>query len=415
MAHSTFAAPATPAIPAIPGAHEARAWLQAHGWVAARNESFRHLPPPALDTWLPAAPAGDPLSSGNGWSLHPWGTQPLHGIEARWLDTRDNAQRAALFADLPVPGADDAAAFAWAHRALCRGGLCVRVPATPQTTWLQLRHAAQAAAEAPMLVLEVPDGARCVLLETHTRGALPVGAALSQNLQMQVRLGRGAVLQHLRLASPAAHDQLAHQVHAHLGQHARYQQALVATGAHYHLQRTTVALPGAHAQAHVAGLLLATGNRLEQQVRTTHQGAYTHSATEALVLAGGKAHAVANAHTRIAPGADEAVVRQRLSGIPLAGQPRLVLRPHLEIEHDNVQAAHGATWGALPEDALFYARQRGLDEAGARTLIVHGMASALLARCFGHDGELLTAVERDGQLAHALGTHLATLTENDHG
>ena len=266
-----------------------------------------------------------------------------------------------------------------------------------------------------MLVLDVPDGAHCVLLETHTRGAVPTDTGLSQNLQLQVLLGKGAVLQHLRLVSPGAHDQLAHHVQVQLGPDARYQQALVAAGGRYHLQRTAVTLAGRHAQSHIAGLLMASGNKLEQQVHTTHQAPHTRSASEALVLAGGKAHAVVNAHTHIAPGADEASVRQRLNGIPMGGQPRLVLRPHLEIEHDNVQAAHGATWGALPEDALFYARQRGLDEASARTLIVHGMASALLERCFDQDADLLAAIAHDGQLAHTLATHLATLTENHHG
>ena len=370
-------------------AQTARELLHAHGWIAARNESFRHLPPPALSTWLDAAQTNDnPPSPGNGWTLQPWGTQqPMGEPGAQWLDSQDSTQRAALFADLTAPAASDAAPFAWAHRALCQGGLRLRVPATAQTTWLQLQHAAQSVVEAPLLVLDVPDGAHCVLLETHTRGAVPTNTGLSQNLQVQVQLGPDA----------------------------RYQQALVATGGRYHLQRTAVSLAGAHANAHVGGLLLAADNKLEQQVHTTHQAPHTRSATEALVLAGGKAHAVVNAHTHIAPGADEANVYQRLSGIPMGGQPRLVLRPHLEIEHDNVQAAHGATWGALPEDALFYARQRGLDEASARTLIVHGMASALLERCFGQGADLLAAIAQDGQLTNFLATHLATLTENHHG
>ena len=398
-------------------AQTARELLHAHGWIAARNESFRHLPPPALSTWLDAAQTNDtPPSPGNGWTLQPWGTQqPMGEPGAQWLDSQDSTQRAALFADLTAPAASDAAPFAWAHRALCQGGLRLRVPATAQTTWLQLQHAAQSVVEAPLLVLDVPDGAHCVLLETHTRGTVPTNTGLSQNLQVQVQLGKGAVLQHLRLVSPGAHDQLAHQVQVQLGPDARYQQALVATGGRYHLQRTAVSLAGAHANAHVGGLLLAADNKLEQQVHTTHQAPHTRSATEALVLAGGKAHAVVNAHTHIAPGADEANVYQRLSGIPMGGQPRLVLRPHLEIEHDNVQAAHGATWGALPEDALFYARQRGLDEASARTLIVHGMASALLERCFGQGADLLAAIAQDGQLTNFLATHLATLTENHHG
>jgi Fe-S cluster assembly protein SufD len=122
---------------------------------------------------------------------------------------------------------------------------------------------------------------------------------------------------------------------------------------------------------------------------------------------------VVNAHSHIAPGADEAAVRQRLSGIPTGGQPRVVLRPHLEIHHDRVQAAHGATWGALPEEALFMARQRGLDERTARALIVEGMASAVLQRCLDAP-ELLQPLALDALLARAVARHLAASGENGH-
>ena len=134
-------------------------------------------------------------------------------------------------------------------------------------------------------------------------------------------------------------------------------------------------------------------------------------------LASGAARAVVNAYTRIAPGAADAEVRQRLTGVPTGGQPRLVLRPHLEIQHDQVQAAHGATWGALPEDALFYARQRGLDDATARALIIEGMARAVLERCLdGSDGpDVLTPWLDGGWLSQAIARHLNTLPENTHG
>ncbi|MHA7183687.1 SufBD protein, partial [Burkholderia pseudomallei] len=32
----------------------ARAQLAQHGWISRHHESFRHLPPPAADTWLDA-------------------------------------------------------------------------------------------------------------------------------------------------------------------------------------------------------------------------------------------------------------------------------------------------------------------------------------------------------------------------
>lgn len=405
----------------------ARDRLTVRGWIPARNESFRHLPPPGVDTWLGAAnaPTGGDTSCdaaplvGAGWTLHPVGNTPLGRIEARWLDAADPVQRAELFAGLPLPGEGDAAPFAWAHRALCRQGLRLRVAGTadtsaPPTVWLQLRHQPRASVEAPLLVLEVADGVRCVLIETHERALSPGERGVVQNLHLHIRLGQGATLQHLRVVTPGVQDRVAHHLHAQLGKKARYQQALIASASAYHLQRSVLDLQGAHAAVRTAGLLFAAGAALEQQVQTAHHAPHTRSAVEALALASGKAHAVVNAHTRIAPGADQADARQRLNGIPLAGQPRLVLRPHLEIHHDNVQAAHGATWGALPQDALFYARQRGLDEDSARALIVQGMATALLERCF-DDPEPIDTLLADGLLARTLAAHLASAQEAHHG
>lgn len=405
----------------------ARDRLRMQGWITPRNESFRHLPPPGIDTWLPgltdnAHPGCDasPLA-GAGWTLHPVGSAPQGGVQARWLDALDPAQRTELFAGLPQPGNGDAAPFAWAHRALCRQGLRLRIGTTPgksgpdqSPVWLQLRHQPRAEAEAPLLVLEVEDGVHCVLIETHEREAMQCGRGVAQNLHAHIRLGAGATLQHLRVAAPGPQDRMAHHVHAQLAPHARYEQALVATGSAYHLQRTTLDLHGHNTTARSAGLLLAAGTALEQQVHTQHHAAHTTSQVEALALVSGNARTVVNAHSRIAPGADEAAVRQRLTGIPLMGQPRLVLRPHLEIHHDKVQAAHGATWGALPEDALFYARQRGLDDASARALIVEGMAHALLERCIDHP-TLLTTWLDSGWLARAIASHLAVTQEACHG
>jgi len=391
----------------------ARSRLDARGWIPARNESFRHLPPPGADTWLGSdAPSDQAALAGTGWSLQCSSHTLQDAVQAQWLDACDPAQRAALFAGLEMPETGDAAPFAWAHRALCRQGLRLRVhPADrSHTVWLQVQHQATSAVEAPLLVVDVADGVRCVLVETHANGPTPDAAGLTQNLHIHLHLGQGASLQHLRISTPAPQDHIAHHVHAQLGAKARYHQALIASASTYHLQRSHLLLDGAHASARTAGLLFAADAALEQQVHTAHNAAHTDSHVEALVLGSGRAHAVANAHTRIAPGADAANVHQRLSGIPLAGQPRMVLRPHLEIHHDQVQAVHGATWGALPEDALFYARQRGLDEASARALVIEGMATALLERCF-DDPATLTALHQDGLLARTVAQHLSLSQE----
>ncbi len=407
----------------------ARHRLSTRGWIPRNAEAFRHLPPPAAEVWLGDSPsaigcAAHPLD-GAGWTLHPIGQSPQSRVDARWLDARDALQRDELFAGLPMPAgvddAADAAPFAWAHRALCRQGLRLRIGGTPgadrgpsDTVWLQLRHQPRTAVEAPLLVIEVLAGVHCVLVETHDRQPLSCQQPIVQNLQAHIRLGEGATLQHLRIATPGRADRIAHHLHTLLGRGARYEQALIASGSAYHLQHHQIGLPADRAVARSAGLLLAADSVLEHRVRTAHGAAHTTSAIEDLALASGSARAVVNAHTRIAPGAAEAEVRQRLAGIPTGGQPRLVLRPHLEIHHDQVQATHGATWGALPEDALFYARQRGLDERSARGLIVEGMAGALMQRCFADDA-LLQAVGIDRLVSAAVARHLAPDREAGHG
>ena len=143
----------------------------------------------------------------------------------------------------------------------------------------------------------------------------------------------------------------------------------------------------------------------------------TPAATLAMRIASSQsqppARMVASAHTRIAAGSDEAQARQRLRGIPMAGQPRIVLRPHLEIHHDQVQAAHGATWGALPEEALFHARQRGLDEASAKSLILAGLARSVLAAAI-DDADLPSELRLGPALEASLARELGA-QEKAHG
>ncbi|MBS0316265.1 MAG: SufD family Fe-S cluster assembly protein [Proteobacteria bacterium] len=392
----------------------ARERLAAIGWIAPRSEYFRHLPPPGADVWLGDAAAGSTAvtrpDDTDGWAIETLDQAPQARVDAEWLDATEAVGRNALFDGTPAPGDGDVDRFAWAHQALCRRGLRLRIgagdrPARPgESVRLALRRTARAALEAPALVVDVAPGMHCVLVEAHERDA---GAdAVVQNLQLHVRLGDGARLQHLRVVVPASADQVAHRVHASLARGARYEQALIASGSRYHLQRTELDLHAAQSAARTGGALFAAGSALEQQVEVLHGGVATHSDVESLMLASGKARGVVNAITRIAPGATDASVRQRLSGIPTGGQPRLVLRPHLEICHDQVQAVHGATWGSLPEDALFYARQRGLDERSARALIVEGLLAALLERSLG-DPELLQSLGVAARLSSAVTAHLA--------
>ena len=51
-------------------------------------------------------------------------------------------------------------------------------------------------------------------------------------------------------------------------------------------------------------------------------------------------------------------------------------KPQLEIYADDVKCTHGATIGQIEEDALFYLRSRGIDEASARARCCCGRSRA---------------------------------------
>lgn len=365
--------------------------LEAGGWQFRRLEPFRFVPPPPAAVWLGddgAAGCELPALAGAGWTLHPVGAAGL--VDARWLDATDAAQRAELLRGLPAPGDDHATPFAWAHRALCRQGLRLRVAAgepgdAPLT--LQLSHLPQAAVDAPLLVIELEPGARCVLVETHERDGTAASCTQDavQNLQVHLRLAEGARLQHWRVAQPAAGDRVAHHLDVRLARGAEYGQAMLASGSAYHLQRAQVLLEGEGAQARLTSVLLADASQLDRQVRMVHAGRRCASTARMLALAGGRALVAGDLYAHVQPGAEDADVHQHLAGIPTIGAPRLVMRPQLEIEHDAVKAAHGTTWGRLPDDAIFFARQRGLDQASALALILQGMAAAELTLGLGDD------------------------------
>ncbi|TAM42190.1 MAG: SufBD protein [Burkholderiaceae bacterium] len=403
----------------------ARERLASIGWIPSRSEYFRHLPPPGMQVWLgdgSEPPAAGPATQEDvtaGWTLETLDAARQGFVEAQWLDAADAAQRTQLFAGVMAPGDSDVDRFAWVHQAMCSRGLRLRIGSETaqagdrqgETVSLALRRHAQAAVEAPMLVVDVLPGMHCILLESHEHGVH--AGAVVQNLEVHINLGVGATLRHLRVAAPSADDRLAHRIHVRLDRGASYDQALIASGSNYHLQRVELDLQGAQARVRTGAALFAAGSALEQQVETLHGGVRTSSVVEALVLASGKARGVVNAYSRIAAGADEASVRQRLSGIPTGGQPKLVLRPHLEINHDNVEAVHGATWGALPEEALFYARQRGLDESSARALIIEGLLTAVLERSM-DDPEVMQALGLSTLLAGAVARYLAAGKELSH-
>ena len=87
----------------------------------------------------------------------------------------------------------------------------------------------------------------------------------------------------------------------------------------------------------------------------------------------------------VSEGADRTDARMGHHALILSDRAEVDAKPELLIYADDVACAHGNTVGALDEDALFYARQRGMNEDTAKALLTEAFV-----------GEVVDRIEHEG-------------------
>jgi Fe-S cluster assembly protein SufD len=100
-----------------------------------------------------------------------------------------------------------------------------------------------------------------------------------------------------------------------------------------------------------------------------HAAADTRTAEVFRGIAEERARLAFSGHIHIAATAPGSQARQSLRGLIEGEGAEIDLRPHLEINTDEVRASHGATTGRLDENLLFYLLARGIDRHSARGLL----------------------------------------------
>ena len=107
----------------------------------------------------------------------------------------------------------------------------------------------------------------------------------------------------------------------------------------------------------------------------------------------------------VRPDAQKTDARQSNPNLLLSEGASIDTKPQLEIYADDVKASHGSTIGQLDDEALFFLRARGIDEATARLVLTRGFAQTFVDGLFDDSARALVA----GRLDEALGRLEATL------
>lgn len=128
---------------------------------------------------------------------------------------------------------------------------------------------------------------------------------------------------------------------------------------------------GQHCDFHAASINVVHDScHISENIQTNHYVQNCKSRVIKRSLATDKGQIALNAKAVVAKGADGSDIAQSLKNILLTDDAKIYSRPELEINTDDVIAAHGSTTGELDELSLTYLRSRGIPKAQAELMLI---------------------------------------------
>ena len=228
--------------------------------------------------------------------------------------------------------------------------------------------------------IDVEADGRLTLLESYEGE----GSYLSQT-GLVFSLGVGAQVERVVLAADDAEGVTVSEAEVQLAAEASFGQTVNTGCARRQGLQTTVRHPGGDANLRLDGVyLLADKRHAVLTTVVTHEG--LDGVTEQLAkgVVRDQARGVFQGRIVVAEGADRTDARMGHHALILSDRAEVDARPELEIYADDVSCAHGNTVGRLDEDALFYARQRGMPDDVARALLTEAFVGEVVER-IGHE------------------------------
>jgi Fe-S cluster assembly protein SufD len=196
---------------------------------------------------------------------------------------------------------------------------------------------------------------------------------------LDIELDAGAELRLVRVQDESPATRGWFEARARIGADARLDvtQADLGGGIMRNDWRPSLCAPGA--EVVLRGLLAPVGRaHIDSQFLTVHAAPGGRSRQLFRGLAWDRARGIFNGKVVVQAGAQKTDSEQRIANLLLSPRAEINAKPELEIYADDVKCAHGATFGRLDPAALFYLRARGVPEAAARALLIHGFAHDVL-------------------------------------
>lgn len=242
---------------------------------------------------------------------------------------------------------------------------------------LRFVSAPNAGSHAARAAIRVGRDADLTLLESHEGQ----GQGYVAFAELDIELGPGARLTRLILADDSEEGVGVSQAAVTLAPGARLHQTVLTRGARRQRIETRVRHPGAGAEVRLEAAYVLSGKRhADLTTVVDHAGPDGETSQLTKGVAADQGRGVFQGRIVVERGADGTDARMAHHALLLSDRAEIDAKPELEIYADDVACAHGNTVGALSEDALFYARARGIPDAEARVMLTGAFLGEVVER-----------------------------------
>lgn len=236
----------------------------------------------------------------------------------------------------------------------------------------------------PRNLIIAEQGASATIVEHYmsvVKGDDTNAAVTLTNAVTRTRIARDAAITHMKLQMESEQAFHLASIHAHQDEHSAFNSHSMSFGARLARNDIATEFGGKHCETLFNGLYYVNARRHVDHntlINHAHPDGISREYYRGILADAGRG--VFGGRILVAPGADGTDAVQRSDSLLLSRMARADARPELEIYADDVKCAHGATVGQIDEDAMFYLRTRGLDDAHARNLLTYAFAAEAIGR-----------------------------------
>ncbi len=273
------------------------------------------------------------------------------------------------FSALNTAFAEDGAFVHVARGTIVEAPICLLFISVPGTSPVMIH---------PRNLILIDEESQATIVEEYV--SLGDGSVLC-NAVTEIVAGGNAVLSHYRIEREQAHTFNVSTLRIQQGRSANIASHSVLLGGALVRNNVHPVLAGEGGECLINGLFLGSDNQhIDNYMLVEHASPHCGSRQFYNGILDDHAHGVFHGRIVVYKDAQKTDAKQTNRNLLLSDDAQIDTKPQLEIHADDVKCTHGATIGQIDEEALFYLRSRGIDEASARNHLLLAFAGECVER-----------------------------------